>query len=95
MISLFNTIEQGKCGGGCLEIKGGEYGYFIFYFSFIATLALDIKFLANILIQLDISDPRKILASVEARSAKRETLESKGILRFSGCICVLRIGGLI
>ncbi|XP_069152913.1 uncharacterized protein [Solanum lycopersicum] len=84
-------------------------------------LARDVQSLANKFVRLDISEPRKVLAYMEARSslleqirtqqfddgdickirdkvvkgeAKAAILDSEGVLRIKGCMCVPRTGDL-
>ncbi|XP_049410712.1 uncharacterized protein LOC125873932 [Solanum stenotomum] len=81
-------------------------------------MTLDIQFLANQMVRLDISEPSRVFASVEARSslieyiraqqcddpqlrviwdkvlsgeARKETLDSEGILRIEGRIIVPKV----
>ncbi|XP_015161139.1 uncharacterized protein [Solanum tuberosum] len=85
-------------------------------------LAMDIQFLANSMVQLDISDPRRVLTHMGVQSALidricgcqfedealvglrdrvlagdggQATLDPDVVLRFTGRICVLRVGDMI
>ncbi|XP_060216647.1 uncharacterized protein LOC132644107 [Lycium barbarum] len=55
-------------------------------------LVMEVQSLANSIVRLDISEPRYVLACVEANEA---ILNDEAVLRIKGRICVPRVGGLI
>ncbi|XP_070021028.1 uncharacterized protein [Nicotiana sylvestris] len=60
---------QGKCGRGCLKQEIREYGSLAFIPTEERPLDLDIQYLANRLVRLDILDPSRVLVCVVAQSS--------------------------